>query len=588
MNPRLLLLFCVVPLALVSCAAPGIETTAPNLEYLVREAAKARAAEDAIYGPVPEGCTSIMVGRLATTDGSVITSHTCDGRYRTWLAVAPGKKHKKDDLAPVYKGRMRTEFPTDERGVVKTGEVPQAEETYAILDTAYPCMNEHQLAMGESTFGGRGELKSDQGIFYVEELQRIALERTKTARDAARLMGDLATEYGYIDSGEALTVADPREVWHFEIMGPGKGKKGAVWAAVRIPDDHVGVAANISRIGRLDLDDPDRCMASENVFSLAEEMGWWKPKSNETFKFWKAYSGRKPFRLREFWIFNTLAPSLNLDFFHAEELPFSVKPDRKVSVQDVFRLFQETYEGTRYALNWNLMVEKPKKKPAKKKEKSEKTEKKEAKAAEKVDPRLVEEMMGKGNRVDVEWETCAHAHPWMSRDMQTLFNRLKPGVVTFHRPIAVMFNAYHTVIQCREWLPDSVGGICWLGFDNPATTPRVPIFAGVKDLPADFKVDNHKKYRTDSASWAFRRASRLACIRWGSNKEKVQKKILELEARALEDLPFVEKRFLELFEKNPKKAQEFLTQYTISFCRSMTHEYWQLGDELWMEYLYHL
>ena len=128
----------------------------------------------------------------------------------------------------------------------------------------------------------------------------------------------------------------------------------------------------------------------------------------------------------------------------------------------------------------------------------------------------------------------------------------------------------------------------WLGFDNPATTPKVPIFAGVKDLPADFKIDNHKKYRTDSASWAFRRASRLACIRWGKTKERMQKKILELEEKALEDLSFVEERAKILFEKDPEKAREYLTQYTIDFCRAATHAYWQLGDELWMEYLYYL
>lgn len=517
--------------------------------------AQAAAEEEARYGATPEGCTCIMVGRRASTDGSVMTSHTCDGRYRTWLNVEPGKTFEEGETAPVYKGRMKTEFPSDRRGVEKLGEIPQVKETYAILDSAYPCMNEHQLAMGESTFGGRDELKSDDGLFHIEELERFALERTRTARDAIRLMGDLAVEYGYIDSGEALTVADPQEVWHMEILGQGKGKKGAVWAAVRIPDDHVGVAANICRISGIDLDDADHYMASENVFTLAEEMGWYDPAGGEPFKFWKAYSGKKPFMIREWWVLNYFAPSLELDFFEAEELPFSVKAERKAAVTDLFHLFRETYEGSQFALNRNLLVEKSK---------------------------------PEEEGAEPEMEVSIYAHPWLPRKHQALFNQLKPDSVVFHRPIAVMFNAYHTVIQCRSWLPDAIGGICWLGFDNPATSPRAPIFAGVTDLPDDFKVDNHKKFRTDSASWAFRRVSRLACIRWGQNRERLQEKIVELEEQALKDLPSIEERAFELYKEDPAAAKAFLTRYTNTFCRSMTHQFWQLGDELWMDYLYYL
>jgi dipeptidase len=322
----------------------------------------------------------------------------------------------------------------------------------------------------------------------------------------------------------------------------------------------VGVAANLSRISTLDLDRPDFFMASDNVFSLAAEMGWWDPKGEEPFRFWKAYSGKKPFRAREYWVLSTLAPSLELDFLNAEELPFSVKPEEKVSIRTVFELMRATYEGSEFALNKNLVVEKKKKKEKEK----------------------------EGDGETITREVCIYTHPWMARDQQDLFNGLKPDVVTFHRPIAVMFNAYSTVIQLRSWLPDPIGGICWLGFDNPATTPRMPIFAGVKDLPEDFKVDNHKKFRRDSASWAFRRASRLACFRWGKNTKRIQEKILELEEQALMDLPDLEKKFLELYEKDPEEARDFLTRYTLRFCRSVTHQYWALGDELWMDYLYRL
>ncbi|GAG57859.1 unnamed protein product [marine sediment metagenome] len=218
-------------------------------------------------------------------------------------------------------------------------------------------MNEKQLAIGETTIGGRRELRNTEGMFYIEEIQRITLERCTTAREAIKLAGELIKKYGYCDFGECLTFADPKEVWHFEVFGAGPLVIGGVWAAVRIPDDHVGVSANIPRIAELDLGDPDNYMASENVFSVAEEMGWWDPDSGEEFKFWKAYSGRKAFSTREYFVLSSVAPSLNLDR-NADELPFSVKPEKKLSVQDVMAFYRQTYAGTELDMTKNLMVKK--------------------------------------------------------------------------------------------------------------------------------------------------------------------------------------------------------------------------------------
>jgi len=143
----------------------------------------------------------------------------------------------------------------------------------------------------------------------------------------------------------------------FEIFGAGPLEKGAVWAAVRIPDDHVGISANIPRISEINLNDPDHYLASDNVFELAQEMGWYTPEKDKPFKFWKAYSGRKPFAIREYFVFNELAPSLKLDY-KAEELPFSIKPDKKVSVRDILKFYRETYEGTEFDQSRNLLVKK--------------------------------------------------------------------------------------------------------------------------------------------------------------------------------------------------------------------------------------
>ncbi len=491
------------------------------------------------------GCTSIQVGRLATTDGSVITAHSCDGNYRQWLNMVPHAKHPKGAMNKIYTGKMHTETSWDLRRIMETGEIPQVAETYAFLNVAYPCLNEHQLAIGETTIGGRRELYNSEGIFMIEEIERVILERCKTARDAIKLAGELIKNYGYGDRGECITIADSKEIWHFEVFGEGPLAVGGVWAAQRIPDEHVGVSANIPRIGELNLDDPDHFMASENVFKIAEEMGWWDPDSGETFKFWEAYSGRRPFSTREFFILSTMAPSLNLSF-DAEELPFSVKPDKKVSVRDVMKYYRQTYAGTDLDMTRNLMV----------KDRSGKTVK------------------------------SPLASPFMSRDLLALLNSLKPGVAERQRTIAIAGCSYCTVLQCRDWLPAGIGGICWFAFDNPGESARIPIFAGVTELLPSFEIGAQHRFRTDSAAWAFRRANRLATIKWGQAGKYIEEAIQEFEDKAFAELPQVEKKALELYKEEgggekAEKYKAYLTSYTNDFARAAIHKYWELGDKFW-------
>jgi dipeptidase len=493
-----------------------------------------------------QGCTSIMAGRLATTDGSVITAHSCDGNYRTWVEIESGQSYPEGATTKVYHGLLHTETSWDQRGVMEQGEIPQAKKTYAFLNTAYPCMNEKQLAIGETTIGGRRELRNSEGMFYIEELQRIALQRCTKAKEAIKLIGKLVKEYGYCDRGECLTFADPKEVWHFEIFGAGPLEIGAVWAAVRIPDDHVGVSANIPRIGELDLNDPDHYMASDNVYSLAQEMGWWDPKGEKPFKFWEAYSGRKPFSTREYFVLSAVAPSLNLSM-DSEELPFSVKPDKKISVRDVMALYRQTYQGTELDMTKNLMVKK---------------------------------------RGSDELILSPIVNPWMNWDFIGLLNTIKPGIVEPARTIAISGCSYSEVLQCRDWLPDEVGGIAWLAFDNPGQSPRIPVFAGVTELPPSFEIGAQHRFRTDSACWAFRRANRLSQVRWGVAGKYIEEAIEEFEEKAFTDLPMIEKKVKELYsrensEENVKKIKEYLTKYTNDFSRAVMHKYWELGDMFW-------
>ncbi len=519
---------------------------------------------------VPEedaSCTSIMVGKKATADGSVITSHTCDGNYRTWVTIEPHKYYDKGDMREIPWGKLHTETPWDTRRVTIKGEIPQVEETYAYYNVAYPAMNEKQLAMGETTIGGKRDLRNDDGLFLIENLQAIALERCTTAREAIQLMGNLATKYGYGDSGECLTVADKNEVWHFEIFGSSVFEVSAVWAAVRIPDDHVGVSANIPRISTLDLDNSDYYMASENVFSLAKELGYWDPDSGEEFKMWKAYSGRKPFSTREFFILSTMAPSLGLTP-EMDELPFSVKPEKKVSVRDVMAYYRQTYEGTDLEATKNLLVQ----------DRPRYGRGEQAEIAEEKDP-------VKSNM----------ANPWMSRDLVTLINTLKPETIKSVRNIAISGCSYSQIIQCRDWLPDEIGGVAWFSYDNPGCSPRIPIFSGVLSLPESFAICAQKEFRTDAAGWHFRRTNRLAEVRWGVTREFIESGVQEFEERAFAELPGIEKKAVEMYKADmakgpildddgnplPMPYREFLTRYSNDFARAAMSRWWEMGDLFW-------
>ena len=221
-------------------------------------------------GGLCDSCTSMPISKEASADGSVMTSHSCDGHYEFRIHVVPGKKSAPGTMRPIMKGGG---LGADRPQAKQVGEIPEVEQTFTRYDASYPFMNEKQVIMGETTIGGRRELYNDEGLFDIMELQRLALERASTAREAIRIMGEFATKYGYGDSGECLTVGDGNEVWHFEIFGAGAVEKGAVWAAVRIPAGHVGVSANRPRIPELKLEDKDHYMASENVFQVAKDDG---------------------------------------------------------------------------------------------------------------------------------------------------------------------------------------------------------------------------------------------------------------------------------------------------------------------------
>ena len=506
-------------------------------------------AQDENERLVGANCTSIMVGKKASTDGSVITSHTCDGRYRTWMRWEAAADHEKGEMHKVYKGTMHTEDPFDNRKVELAGEIPQVAHTYAYLNTAYPCLNEKQLAIGETTFSGPDTLVNNKGMFMIEELERVALMRCDNARDAIQLIGKLVKEYGYGDGGECITIADKNEVWQMEILGEGPDKIGGVWAAKRIPDDEVGVSANIARIGKLERKSKD-FYCSDNCEAVAKKYGLWDGKGD--FVFWKAfrssYGGGKNYSDREFFILSQLAPSLNLNR-DMPELPFSVKPDENVDVRKVMALFRSTYEGTDMDMTRNVKMV----------------------AKKRTDDGVVDDTI-----------ISPVANPWVGSAMMNTINYLAPGTINFQRTVAVAWSSYHHIIQCRSWMPDEIGAICWMACDNPGQSPRIPIFSGSTTLPEGFDKCGQLRYRDEAWIWHYRKANKLATVQWGRTKETLLGTANRFEQKAFDEIPAVENRAKALIaDGKTKDATDLLNQYTSDFAASTRQAWKEMENKFW-------
>jgi dipeptidase len=427
---------------------------------------------------------------------------------------------------------------------VKTGEIPQVSNTYGFINSAYPCMNQYQLGIGESTFGGRPELRSELGLIDCQDLIRLMLERCKTAREALVLTGAMLNQYGWNDSGECLTLSDKNEVWHLEIVGPGKGLTGAVWVAQRVPDDQISVNANASTVKEVNLNDPANFMASDNLYEVAKRNGYWN--ENETFRFCYAYAPESrtslASRRREWRVFSLLAPSLKLDP-NAENYPFSVKPDKLVTKDDLVRVFKDYYEGTEFNFIKDITV------------------------------------------TDEQGRTVISpmANPFMPYDMNKIFKINGGWGWLGERTIARWYTMYATIIQSRSWLPDDVGGIVWFALDNVATSIYIPVFCGVDDLPQTYKVDGRVTgFSSESAWWAFNRLGTLAAQRWGDMRKDIDSVWLPMQQEIFRRTGEVEKQLQDV--TNPADRKSLLTEFTVNWGNTVVKSAWKLGDLIWTKY----
>ncbi|MFW6160174.1 MAG: dipeptidase [Acidobacteriota bacterium] len=502
-------------------------------------------------------CTVIMVGKEASADGSVMTTHTADCGVCDWTwHHVPAKDYQPGERRPIYRISQITTWPPYEGSKWELSQknetgtsIPQVEHTYAYHHGVFGYMNEHQLAIGESTIGCRRELRNPtpSAVFDITTLTLLAMERCRTAREAIELMGSLAEKYGYgyHDGGEMLAVADAQEVWVFEIMPvgplwtPESGHPGAVWCAQRVPDDHVSVCPNESRIGEIDLNNSDYFMASSNVISLAVEKGFYSPDSGEPFNWKKAYSpsagsaassGGARGRLWRF--FDLVAPSRN---FSPEtpnmEFPFSVKPDRKLSVADVMELTRDKYKGTPY------------------------------------DP-------GQGLRGGPFQNPNYHPRPV----------KVEGKTYSMPRPIGVNRAEYTTITQCRNWLPAPIGGIIWLSFGAQDTSCYMPLYAGINQLPASFSIGDHWTFNRESARWAFDYVDFHVQVAYSHAIEDVREAREKWESEALERTAAIDEMAEELYQKAPEQVSPFLTDYCLSNARQVINAWWELGDFLLVKY----
>ena len=498
-----------------------------------------------------EGCTTVLVSSGASADGSVMTSHSCDSNYRTWLTMEPAKKNPAGSSDEIKWGLLHTEEPYDMRGVSVKGSIPAADSTFKFLNTAYPCMNEKQLAMGESTTDGKDELVNKAGLFQIEELQRIALQRCTNARDAIKLIGSLAEKYGYGDWGECLTIIDKKEAWHFEIYGTGKSgsKPGALWVAQRVPDGEVEVCGNVPRIGRVNFRDANNFMYSSDLIERVKELKLWDGKS--PFVFYRMVTTyKKNFMWREYFLLNRLAPSLGLKYSD-EEMPFSVVPDRKVTPEEMFSFFRETYDDTDFDQVKYLKIPVEKKK------------------------------MVDGKEVKYTDSICP-VSTFMPNNLRTLLNQLKPDCAPRIRTVAAIQCSYSHIIRLRSWMPDEIGGVAYFSFDNPAESPRMPIYAGQTKLPKGFDICGQKRYRTDAAIWSFRETNRISTINWEKTKDAIRSKVAQYEGTMMAETPYIEKIAEDYMKAGKKEAAvNLLNEYCEELAASEQKSWQDMKADFW-------
>lgn len=478
-----------------------------------------------------DACTNLIAGKKATTDGSVLTTYAADSHnLYGMLSHTPAATHPKGAMRKVV------EWDTGK----PLGEIPQVERTYNVVGN----MNEHQVAIGESTWGGHEELvdTTGQSIIDYGSLIQIALERSKTAREAIDVMTDLVEKYGYASDGESFTIADKNEVWVMEMIGKG-AEKGAVWVAVRIPDDAICGHANEPRIRKVDWKDKKNVRYSKDVIDFARKRGYFNGK-NEDFSFADAFckhdvAERRGCDARVWSYFRRFKPEA--DKYYAwcigetdEPMPLYIVPDRKVSVQEMQESMRDHFEGTPFAMT---------------------------------------EDVGAGpNHVPYRW-----------RPMEFEVDGKK---YCNERAIATQQTGWSFVSQSRDWLPDEVGGVLWFGTDDTNTSVYMPFYCSMTEVPAQLAAGDINTFDMNSNFWMNNWVANQAYHRYDLMIPDIRKVQSALENKFIGSRPEREEMLVALVNEGNKEALvASVNEEGAQIAKEATDAYRDLAQHLFVRFM---
>ena len=478
-------------------------------------------------------CTNLLIGKKASTDGSTMITYSADS-YNLFgeLYHFPAATHPKGTMLKVY----------DWDSGKYLGEIKQAEQTYNVIGN----MNEYQLTIAETTFGGREELVDPNGIIDYGSLIYITLQRAKTAREAIKVMTSLVNEYGYFSSGESFSIGDPNEIWVLEMIGKGKDEKGAVWVAQRIPDDCISAHANQARIQTFPLKDSENCMYSKDVISFAKKKGYFKG-NDKDFSFAKTYApldfGALRYCEARVWSFFNKYADLDmsnyLDYVKGdtseESMPLFVKPKHKISLDNTMQMMRDHYEDTE--LDWRY-----------------------------------------------DFGAGPYNSPYRFAPLQWEVDDVQ---YCNERPIATQQTAFTFVGQMKSWIDYPIGGILWFGMDDAGQTVYTPMFSSMTNVPECYKEGNGDLFTFSwtSSFWINNWISNMVYYRYNQMHPDVVKVQKQLETKFQDEIPSVEEQAIALAKKSNAEAIDFLTKFSIDQAQYAFTEYKKLGEFLLIKYM---
>ena len=497
----------------------------------------------ALWSSNTNACTNFLVTPGASVNGTAMITYAADAHVLYGeLYFKPAADYPPGTMLDVY------EWDTNKF----LGRIPQLSHTYSTVGN----MNEHQVAIGETTYGGKRELRDSTGIVDYGSLMYITLQRARTAREAIKIMGELVAEYGYASSGESFSIADPNEVWIMELIGKGNemvtegGKtynkyKGAVWVAVKIPDGYVSGHANQARIQQFPLDDPENCIYASDVISFAREKGYYDG-TDEDFSFSATYApisfgGARFCDMRVWSFFKNINDDMDqyFDYVKGEDLetrmPLYIKPNRKISNKDLMNFMRDHLEGT-----------------------------------------------------ELDMTKDAGAGPFgLPYRWRPLTWEYDGKMYVNERATATQQTGFSFVAESRPMKPDWLGGILWFGIDDAAATTYVPMYCGMTRVPESYAVGNGDllTYSETAAFWAFSFVSNFSYLRYNVMMEDVRKVQTELEEKYITEIAAIDAAATVLNETNPELAREFITNYSVNMGDYTVQRYKELGQFLLVKYI---